>query len=296
MSQHVISNDAQLRSIYGSPPQNSLALRCMLRELDKHHRAFIALSPFAVIASADREGAPDVAPRGDLPGFVVVRDPRTLIIPDRPGNKKLVTFTNILENPAIALFFMVPGHTETLRVNGKARITTDPSLLAPLAVGGKAPLSALVVSVELAFFHCGRALIRSRLWHADVQVASDALPTLGRMLADQIAGVDAADAEARLDRANSMLWAETASATAVGPETPVTPPVRKHREHREKPDCDRTSVLHHALVRVGSEVREWRRRSRDRRALAAMSDLSLRDIGLTRYDAAFEASKPFWRA
>jgi len=208
VSQHVVSSDAQLRSICGSPPLNSLALRCMLPELDKHHRAFIALSPFVVIASADREGAPDVSPRGDLPGFVAVRDQRTLIVPDRPGNKKLVTFTNILENPDVALFFMVPGRTETLRVNGKARITTDPSLLAPLAVGGKAPLTALVISVELAFFHCGRALIRSRLWAADVQSARDALPTLGQMLADQIAGVEAADAEARLDRANSMLWAE----------------------------------------------------------------------------------------
>ncbi|MGH6674840.1 MAG: pyridoxamine 5'-phosphate oxidase family protein [Xanthobacteraceae bacterium] len=132
---------------------------------------------------------------GDLSGFVTVRDPHTLIIPDRPGNKKLVTYTNILENPAVALFFMVPGRTETLRLNGKAFITTNPSVLAPLAVQGKVPLSALVVSVELAFFHCGKALIRSRLWHADAQVASNALPTLGQMLADQIAGVDAADAE-----------------------------------------------------------------------------------------------------
>jgi predicted pyridoxine 5'-phosphate oxidase superfamily flavin-nucleotide-binding protein len=105
-------------------------------------------------------------PRPASTTIVAVRDPRTVIIPDRPGNKKLVTFTNILENPAVALFFMVPGRTETLRVNGRVRITTDPTLLSPLAVGGKAPLSALVVSVELAFFHCGRALIRSRLWHA----------------------------------------------------------------------------------------------------------------------------------
>jgi uncharacterized protein len=231
MNQNAISSDAHLRSIYRSPPQNSLALRCMLPELDKHHRAFIALSPFVVIASADREGAPDVSPRGDLPGFVAVPDSRTLIIPDRPGNKKLVTFTNLLENPAIALFFMVPGRTETLRVNGEARITTDPTLLVPLAVGGKAPLSALVVTVELAFFHCGRALIRSRLWHADAQVASDALPTLGQMFADQIAGVDAADAEARLDRANSMLWAEIAPSPAITPanaDTSTRVPISNH--------------------------------------------------------------------
>jgi uncharacterized protein len=231
VDQHVITSDAQLRSIYGSPPQNSLALRCMLPELHEHHRAFIALSPFVVIASADSEGAPDVSPRGDLPGFVAVRDPRTLVIPDRPGNKKLVTFTNILQNPPIALFFMVPGRTDTLRVNGKACITRDPGLLVPLAVGGKAPLSALVVTVELAFFHCGRALLRSRLWHVDAQVASDALPTLGQMLADQIAGIDAAEAEARLDRANSMLWAEIAPSPAIRLQIPTTPRVDRAADH-----------------------------------------------------------------
>jgi hypothetical protein len=163
-----------------------------------------------MIASADRQGAPDVSPRGDLPGFVAVLDAHTLVIPDRPGNKKLLTLTNILENSAIALIFLVPGRTESLRVNGTVHITTDPALLAPLSVQGKTPLSALVVAVELAWLHCGRAFIRSRLWDADTQVAPDALPTLGRMLADQIAGVDAADAEARLEKANgALLWGET---------------------------------------------------------------------------------------
>jgi uncharacterized protein len=226
MGQNVVSTNPELRSIYGSPPPNSLAIRCMLSELDRHHRAFIALSPFVVIASADRQGAPDVSPRGDLPGFVAVPEPRTLIIPDRPGNKKLVTYSNILENPAVAVIFFVPGRTESLRVNGRARINTDPSLLASLAVGGKTPLSALVVTVELAFFHCGRALIRSRLWHEEAQAASDALPTLGQMLADQIAGIDPAEAEARLDRANGMLWSEPASPAQVHP---VTRPLSKPR-------------------------------------------------------------------
>ena len=209
MSAHTVSSLAGLRAIYPPPAANSLATRCVLQHLDQHHRAFIALSPFLTIASADRHGTPDVSPRGDLPGFVTVPDAHTLVIPDRPGNKKMLTLTNILENPSIALIFFVPGRTESLRVNGEARITTDPARLAPFAVQGKPPLSALIVAVELAWLHCGRALIRSRLWDATSHVDPDALPSLGQMLADQIAGVDAAEAEARLAKANGpMLWNE----------------------------------------------------------------------------------------
>jgi uncharacterized protein len=205
-----LSTNAGLRDIYGSPPPNSLAVRCMLPQLDRHHRAFIVLSPFIVIASANAKGAPDVSPRGDMPGFVAVPSPHTLVIPDRPGNKKLVTLSNILENPAIAVIFFVPGRTESLRVNGKAHLTTDPAQLESLAVSGRAPQSALAIVVEKAFFHCGRALIRSRLWDTETHAPAGVLPSLGQMLSDQIAGVDAADAEARLERANSMLWGEPA--------------------------------------------------------------------------------------
>jgi uncharacterized protein len=214
MAENGITTIAGLREIYGSPPATSLALRCMLPALDRHHRAFIKLSPFLVIASADRTGAPDVSPRGDMPGFVAVPDAHTLVIPDRPGNKKLVTFGNILENSAVAVIFFVPGRTESLRVNGKARLVADPALLQSFSVGGRAPQSALVVTVDLAFLHCGRALIRSRLWESELRPAADALPTLGQMLADEIAGVDVADAEARLARANAMLWGETTPRSA----------------------------------------------------------------------------------
>jgi PPOX class probable FMN-dependent enzyme len=211
MTQNNISTVAGLRDIYGSPPLNSLALRCMLPQLDRHHRAFIALSPFIVMASTNTGGSPDVSPRGDMPGFVAVPSPYTLVIPDRPGNKKLVTLSNILENPAIAVIFFVPGRTESLRVNGKGRLTTDPALLKSLAVTGRAPQSALVITVEKAFFHCGRALIRSRLWETETHAPAGVLPSLGQMLADQIAGVDVVDAEARLERANAMLWGEPIS-------------------------------------------------------------------------------------
>ena len=212
MPAHSISTLSELRALYPAPPANSLATRCVLPQLDRHHRAFIALAPLLTIASADRHGVPDVSPRGDLPGFVAVRDARTLVIPDRPGNKKLLTLTNVLENPSVALIFLVPGRTESLRVNGRARISTDPALLAPLAVQGKSPVSALVVTVELAWLHCGRALIRSRAWDAAAHPHADALPTLGQMLADQIAGLDVADAEARLEKANgALLWHEPAA-------------------------------------------------------------------------------------
>lgn len=198
---------AELRAIYGTPPADSLAVRCVLPRLDKHHRAFIALSPLVVIASADAQGLPDVSPRGDLPGFVAVRDEHTLLLPDRPGNKKLVTLSNILDNPNVALIFFVPGRDDSLRVNGRAQITTDPTVLAPLAVQGKNPRSALIVNVEQAWLHCGKALIRSRLWNPEAKVAPDALPTLGKMLADQIVGVTAAEADARLESANqNKLW------------------------------------------------------------------------------------------
>ncbi len=209
MTAHTISTPTELRELYGFPPDNSLAVRCVLPSLDQHHRAFIALSPFIVISSADANGMTDVSPRGDLPGFVTVLDEQTLVIPDRPGNKKLVTLSNILGNPNVALIFFVPGRVDSLRVNGKVRITTDPTLLAPLAVQEKSPKSGLVVTVEQAWLHCGKALIRSRLWELETQIAPDALPTLGQMLADQIAGVDADKADARLEsNAKNKLWGE----------------------------------------------------------------------------------------
>jgi uncharacterized protein len=201
-----------LREIYGPLPANSMAARIVFPQLHHHHRAFIALSAFLVIASANRHGAPDVSPRGDLPGFVAVLDDRTLVIPDRPGNKKLLTLTNVLENPRISLIFFVPGRTETLRINGRASITTDPDLLKSLAVHRKPPRSGLTVIVETAWLHCGRALIRSRLWQGDARAAHDALPTLGAMIAEEIGGIEVDEAEARLEKANTkLLWDEPAA-------------------------------------------------------------------------------------
>lgn len=175
-----------LRALYGEPSE--LAVKKELTQLDRHCRAFIALSPFLVIGSAAADGSADVSPRGDAPGFVQVRDDRTLVLPDRVGNRRIDTLRNIAENPNVALIFFVPGIAETLRVNGKAAVTTDPAVLAPLAAQGKLPVSALVVTIEQAFLQCAKALIRSKLWDASAQVDRKVLPPLGTIIADQASG------------------------------------------------------------------------------------------------------------
>lgn len=184
------------RDVYGEP--SDLVQRKVLPALDRHCRAFIAASPFLVISSADANGGADVSPRGDAPGFVAVLDDRRLLIPDRPGNRRIDTLSNVWENPNVGLLFLVPGMNETLRVNGKAEVTYDQTLLAPLSVQGKAPVSGLLVTLEEAFLHCAKALIRSRLWDSEAQIDRKSFPTLGRMVADQIKGLDAEETEARI--------------------------------------------------------------------------------------------------
>ncbi len=155
-----------------------------------------------MLSSSNAEGQADASPRGDPPGFVKVLDDKTLLLPDRPGNNQVDSLQNVVDNPGVGLLFFVPGMNETLRVKGKAEITTDPDLLEPLTVAGKAPLSGLKVSVEEAFLHCGRALIRSRIWEADAQIDRSSYPTYGQVLADQIAGADAREIDADEDEAN----------------------------------------------------------------------------------------------
>jgi PPOX class probable FMN-dependent enzyme len=193
MTEGAIADPAALRAHYGEPKE--LARKKTLPRLDRHCRDFIARSPFLVIGSADGQGTADVSPRGDHPGFVQVLDDRTLVIPDRPGNKRVDTLANLLAQPKVGLLFFIPGMNETLRVNGTARITTDPAVLEPLSFQGKAPLSALMVSVEEAFLHCAKALLRARLWDPAAQIDRSLFPPLGRMIADQVDGLDAEEAE-----------------------------------------------------------------------------------------------------
>jgi PPOX class probable FMN-dependent enzyme len=187
-----------VRALYGEP--SDLVRKKVLDRLDKHCQHFIRLSPFVVIASCDETGA-DATPRGDAPGFVAILGDRKLLIPDRRGNNRIDTLLNVARNPQIGLLFMVPGINETLRVNGTGRITSDPALLEPMAAQGKVPTSALEVDVQEAFFHCGKAMIRSRLWEADAKVDRKIFPSLGRIVADQIAGIDAEAAEKNLEEA-----------------------------------------------------------------------------------------------
>jgi PPOX class probable FMN-dependent enzyme len=188
-----IENPARLRDYYGPPSER--AVRKQLTRLDGHCRAFIARSPFLVVASADPQGRCDASPKGDAPGFVHVIDEATLLIPDRLGNNRVDTLGNLLESPGIGLIFLVPGVNETLRVNGRGRVTTDPALLEPLAVAGSAPRSGILVAVEEVYFHCGKALIRSDLWNPEKQLKRGEFPSLGRILADQIGGVSVEESE-----------------------------------------------------------------------------------------------------
>ncbi|GAB3502701.1 MSMEG_1061 family FMN-dependent PPOX-type flavoprotein [Amycolatopsis cihanbeyliensis] len=157
--------------------------------IDRHCRRFIAHSPFLAMSTSDATGLPDCSPRGDYPGFVKVLDERTLAIPDRPGNKIADSFRNLAENDGIGLMFVVPGVREVLRVNGRAYPTDEPDVLARMRTEGKEAELALVVDVVEAFFHCGRALIRSRLWDPASQALAGELPSAGEIAADQM-GLD----------------------------------------------------------------------------------------------------------
>lgn len=178
-----VRSEAELRERYDPPLP--LIVRKTLDHLDRHCVEFIARSPFLTLATTSADGRCDVSPRGDPPGFVRVLDARTLLIPDRKGNNRLDSMSNLLASPGVGLLFLIPGIDETLRVNGRAEIVDEPALLEPLAMAGKAPKTALRVHVEEAFIHCGRALKRSRLWDPERHAAREEVPTIGQWLRDQ---------------------------------------------------------------------------------------------------------------
>ena len=185
MTDHVIETVEELRSSYGEPSER--AVKKSLDRLDRHCRRFIELSPFVVIASSGADGRADCSPRGDAAGFVAVLDDRTVLLPDRRGNNRADSLNNVLENPYVGLLFMIPGADETLRLNGRAALTTDPILLDPLAVNGRAQRSGLVVEVEEVFLQCTKALVRAKLWADESRVdRKAALPSFGQMLADHV--------------------------------------------------------------------------------------------------------------
>jgi len=179
MSQ-TITTVAELEALYGQPNEAST-----VKEVDyitPHYRAYIEASPFAVLATGGPEGL-DCSPRGDKPGFVRIHDDRTLMLPDRRGNNRIDSLRNIVRDPRVALLFLIPGHGNTLRVNGRAHLSAEPSLLASFAVEEKAPRSVMVMTVETIYFQCARALVRSELWNPARHVDPGSLPTAGQILA-----------------------------------------------------------------------------------------------------------------
>lgn len=177
-------SEEELRTLYG-PPSELAARKCLSR-LDEHCRLFIERSPFVCLSSAAADGSADISPRGDAPGFVRVLDEQTLFVPDRLGNNRIDTLRNLMQNPHVGLLFLIPGIDETLRINGLARVVLRSELLAESAVGGKTPRSGILVEVREAFLQCAKALKRSKLWSDDYRLTREQMPTLGKMLADQL--------------------------------------------------------------------------------------------------------------
>jgi uncharacterized protein len=178
--------------------------------IDVHMGRFIALSPLCLVATADAQGKQDVTPRGDPPGAFKVLDEHTIALADRPGNNRLDTLKNLLENPEIALIFLLPGVNDTVRVAGTARLSVDPELLASMAVQDKVPKCAIVIAVRQAYLHCAKALLRSRLWEPDYVQPKGTFPSISRMVGDQIGLTEEEKkvAEARTERSNKeALWA-----------------------------------------------------------------------------------------
>lgn len=201
----VIKTEQELREILGHP--NEIVTNKTITKLDDICLNFIAAARFLTIASADSQGNMDVSPKGDYAGFVQVLDDRTLVIPDRPGNKKGDTLTNILQNPKVGLLFMIPGVRETLRVNGYAKIVTDANLLETMKYKNKLPLFGIVVHVEEIFMHCAKCIVRSGLWAGESESTTAAIPTLGEALVQHTQfSIDAADLDVaiRLDEETNL--------------------------------------------------------------------------------------------
>ncbi len=179
-----VTSEAELRTLLGEARE--LVIKKQLPALDRHCRAFIALSPFLLLGTANANGQCDVSPRGDAPGFVLALDDRTLVIPDRPGNRRIDSMRNIVTHGGVGLLFVIPGVEETLRINGRARIVRDAEILTRVAAQGKTPELAIAVDIEEAFLQCPKALKRSRLWDPATWPERAALPTLAQILHDQV--------------------------------------------------------------------------------------------------------------
>lgn len=190
-----VNSLSQLEALYSTPKEISLAKE--LPALNEHYKTIIKASPFVVISSIGPDGM-DCSPRGDGAGFVKVLDDQTLVIPDRRGNNRLDTLKNIVNDPRVALLFLIPGYDETLRVNGQAYLTIDDKLLEQLVVNGKKPTTAIVVNIEQVYFQCARALKRSGLWNKSAHVDPVSLPSAGTLIRSAIKDFDSEAYDAQL--------------------------------------------------------------------------------------------------
>ncbi|VVE66950.1 pyridoxamine 5'-phosphate oxidase [Pandoraea captiosa] len=175
---HDVTSVEQLEAIYGEPSERAIWKE--LTYLNEDYQAFVKACPFVVLASVG-EGGTDCSPKGDPAGFVQILDERTLVVPDRPGNNRIDNLRNIVNDPRVSILFLIPGVGETLRVNGHARVSVDPALLSRFEVNGKLPKTVIVVSIDRVYYHCAKAIVRSRLWDKESQVPRESLPSPGAM-------------------------------------------------------------------------------------------------------------------
>jgi PPOX class probable FMN-dependent enzyme len=195
-----------LEALYAPAPVAASMVKVM-DHITPDYRALIEASPFVALATIGPEGL-DCSPRGDKPGFIRVADPKTLILPDRRGNNRIDSLRNVVRDPRVALLFLIPGSGTTFRVNGRAVISADPALLDSFTIDGKAPRTAMIVTVEEAYFQCARAIVRSGLWKTEAQVDPNSLPTPGAMLAAVTAGAVGGEIYDREwpERAAKTMW------------------------------------------------------------------------------------------
>ena len=200
-----IATHEHLRRLYRQPTDR--VIRKELDHLDEHCASFVRQSPFLVLATVGVDGRVDASPRGDLAGFVQVADEHTLLIPDRPGNNRVDSLTNLVECPQAGAILMIPGVDETLRVNGTVEIRDDAQLRERFAIDGRLPTVVLVMRAEQVYLHCAKAFMRSRLWEPESWPASRPVPTLGEMIHDQISETDPAETQqAMLARYRESLY------------------------------------------------------------------------------------------
>ena len=184
MKYKVVESMEELRKLYDSPMD--MVLKKQKSELDEYSTKFLSLSAFSVLSTSDMNGNMDCSPRGDYQGFIQKLDSKTIAIPDRPGNNRLDSLSNIIKNPNVGVLSLVSGFSECLRINGTAKISTDTRLLEKFKYQGKLPKSVSIISINEIYFHCAKAITRSQLWNKESQVSRDVMPSLGKILMAQI--------------------------------------------------------------------------------------------------------------